>query len=389
MQNNKVSDAPLKKTFSLLYNFSFFIFIFYFIFYNSSIRHAVVSPVWSAINYGCMFLLFTTVFLYSVTENTSIRLGDFFYLFTLGSIGFFNLAIHQVNLANLFFLAIVVYFMRFETVIHIFFIAVFAASFIVFILSIMGMLPIYSSVTNTYVFGFVNSNTIGYYVASLGIYSILLSWSAPSLRLWFFYVVCVMLTLFVFKDYTAFLMLIIFYSLRLLILKIDWLFYNRVMMWVWVFMPIELGWLTFWVSKNVAGSSWGYSVNQLLSWRPNIWQYYLQNYSPKLLPQNVLEGLTSNLSIVGHGAFDGAYISFPVLYGWGESFLILIAVIIYLKNLFLIRNSKQIVFAITILVIGFSENIAFSSYQSPMILVAMSACLGNRGEGKAWRKEYY
>lgn len=127
--------------------------------------------------------------------------------------------------------------------------------------------------------------------------------------------------------------------------------------------------ITFWlvtIKYNLMNDFWIF-INNLLSNRPAIWQYYFQEYPIKWLG-NIINVQES--TVIGHGAIDGGYFYLLLKYG------ILSLVILFLVIIFSINRAKKyisinifLIFTLIIFISGFVETLGFLPSYSPIYLI--------------------
>ncbi|WP_099300053.1 hypothetical protein [Pediococcus pentosaceus] len=109
---------------------------------------------------------------------------------------------------------------------------------------------------------------------------------------------------------------------------------------------------------NSMDGNW-FNFNTLLSYRPEIWQYYL-NAMPIKLFGNLQTINQKTIGVVGFGAFDGAYLQFLLLFGViGIGTLILLVWLISFKKGLKEYKKLSLVLLIPIIFTGFTETNGF------------------------------
>lgn len=243
---------------------------------------------------------------------------------------------------------------------------------------IFGLLGYSLYNTNTYdgvlTLGFVNENQIGYYLAFIAI-SLLFRFSDHSLQLnvnWWngiFYVIVLLVNNRIFQDNTAVVLMIMFALFILVKNKIK----NWVLM-IFILLAPFMTYFTYWISMNFYSSNWTGKFNDLVTMRPEIWNYFFTRYPISLFGGNQI--IVSKFGYdytPGQGAFDGSYAY--MLYSLGILFTIFVVVGLSLAVYQLVRakNYYVLVYLICLEFVGFSENIMYSYSLSFAIIFAFLA----------------
>ena len=132
--------------------------------------------------------------------------------------------------------------------------------------------------------------------------------------------------------------------------------------------------ISVWIAKYYfASNNWWDRVNTILSLRPPIWQYYL-----KAMPISFFGNTKSinqyTLGVVGHGAFDGAYIQFLLEFGILSILILFIAVFsLYCLHLPVHQKATLGTLIMVTCFSGFPETNGFLVTFSPMFFLIGSA----------------
>lgn len=344
---------------SKIVTFLLTITIFYQVFYTSSWQLVYVASLWKYLGYGIYFLLLFVV----VVGLFSMKILGKKLLFLLFCLIIFAFYIYKGNIqsAVLFLICATTVFMDTKDLLKSYFWGIGGASVIVLIFSLLGLLP-RTNEMGLLSFGFKNPNVLGFYM--LVLFLIYLCLRKSELKLIPF-IIFLALSFFVgriLEDATvvsALFLTIIFYLISSVGKKImrAWL-----IKWLIIIFPFILTILTFWIGKNYYTYYWMSELNDVFTSRPMIWNFYLSNFRLTLggiqLPENIL---------FGRGAFDGAFIYFPMLNG--VLFFAIMLFFIYKGLRYVTRNKMYLeAVMITILLItAFSENTAFIALQSPLL----------------------
>lgn len=239
-----------------------------------------------------------------------------------------------------------------------------------FVAANLNFLPMYNYRTGSLTFGFINENITGMLLAVFGLCIFFKcdgEFAINRLKIMLLIVILV-LEKFLFKDSTALVMIISFYIFL-------FLFKNKfskvkVIQLICVFMPIILATLAFYVSYNFSllSSNWITKLNDILTERIYIWNYYVSNYPLTLFPNN----WQTNNGIF-NGYFDGGYIYLGIFQG--KIMLTIITLGLCLANFELIVQRKFGLLAIMLAfeVAGFAENVFFNINESFALIFAILA----------------
>lgn len=362
---NKKTGYNFEKIISVLLGTN----IFYQVFYNSAWRTVYTAVFWKEIGYGLLLLLMVvTFFCYAGIKFKLTRFiySIFLLILIIISVKYGNLAVAMIPM-----FALSAYFIDFKKLIFTYFISTFFSVLFVAILSIVKLLPYSDSIKGYIVFGFKNPNTIGFYIAIMAIEVIILYFNKRRMGTLVYYLISLLLDLKLFHDSTAVMTLLIFILLFAVYKIKESFLYSRIVKLISAFLPVSLSVISFEIAKKYDYSAFFLKINDLLTNRAFLWHYYFVNFPPKLFMQNV-NLVTYGFEVIpGNGAFDGAYISFLVYNG----FILLVFFIVLLTVLLLkTLNYKQgllYIFAVAIILSGFTEGLLFSAFQSPIIVIAM------------------
>ncbi|RJF47243.1 hypothetical protein [Pediococcus acidilactici] len=128
--------------------------------------------------------------------------------------------------------------------------------------------------------------------------------------------------------------------------------------------------LSIYIAENYSATNtnW-FNLNTILSFRPVIWQYYLNAMPIKLLG-NLQTINQKTYGVIGFGAFDGAYIQFLLLFGiLGIGFLIFLIWLISFKKGLAESKKSFLVLLLPIIFSGFTETNGFLITYSPLFFL--------------------
>ncbi|MDR7925265.1 hypothetical protein RIU76_11275 [Latilactobacillus sakei subsp. sakei] len=222
------------------------------------------------------------------------------------------------------------------------------------ILSLIQVLPIKDSF-GTIVLGFKNPNTIGYYFAMIAMIQIMIKKGNYKILNFIVYITAIYFNIKFFGNETAIMMMLLFILVYILFN------YMRIFDKNWIItlclgaLPFILFFIALYLGNNYGEYNYIEKINKIVTSRPVIWHYYLTNY-PLSLFGNDVQIYTNGLAYtVGQGAFDGAYIYFPILNGILPFIIALFGLSISNVYLYKSRNFILLTLFIVLEISGFSE----------------------------------
>lgn len=237
-----------------------------------------------------------------------------------------------------------------------------------FIFSILGPLPMKNYVTGVFTFGFVNENMTGILLAVFVLCEFFKNdGQVPFNKLDLLLLIVVLaIENFLLRDSTAFIMIILF-CVFIFFFK-SRLGKNKIFEFICIFLPLILVILSFYVSYNFNTASWINKLNDVLSGRIYIWNYYVSNYPLTLFPS----GWQINNSIFD-GAFDNVYIYLGVFQG--KLMLAVTILGLCIANHKLVKQNEFgiLAFMLVFEIAGFSENVLFNFNESFALILAFLA----------------
>lgn len=241
---------------------------------------------------------------------------------------------------------------------------------------LIGQLHNTNTFTGVFTFGFGNENQTGFYFAFLVI-AWLFKISGNKLFLktnWIKNLVFISIMLyqyFVINDKTALGFMVVVAGLIIVRKYIKgWIYYLSIIF------PTGLSYLSYWLAMNYADTNWTYQLNKIVTMRPQIWNWYFTHYPISLWGGNQIKAVVSSFGYnytPGQGLFDGTYAF--LLYSYGIVYTIIFVVGLTLANVYLIKNKLYYLFFIILglELVGFSENILFSTAFSFGAIFALMA----------------
>jgi len=235
------------------------------------------------------------------------------------------------------------------------------------ILSLLGLSPIRNVVDGVISFGFANENTLGLFTLLISLFYTLEIFVLKRETRYFYWkiifiVFFVLLNNFVTGDRTVILIFLVFiFFIGIFKLK------NKFLIFILKFFgtacPIFLTYISYFFSKNYDSSNFYYSLNNLLSNRIYMWNWYYHKIPISWYP--------SYLKIDQFdfwGTIDGSYAY--LIFQSGLVTTLIVCLLLVYCNILLLKNNKNYIFCLLIsLEIGaFSEDIL----QSPAIVLVMT-----------------
>ena len=336
---------------------------------NSIVNNiTITSNIINQIGLFSMMLIFMVGIIFDISKFNS--LSHYIYLIFLACfLVLFRFSFFSFSIASL---AIDFLFIPVNNIVSIYRKIIIVQLIYGFLTSLAGLSPLKNPQTGVLTFGFVNENGIGILLAIL-VLTFLFTEKNGQLVFnlkWYNIVFTILITgieVLLFNDNTAALMIVFFFLL--LPLK-EYFLKNRVFQLVSFLIPIGLAVFAFWVSFNysITSATWVNKLNSLMTWRIDIWHYYLTNYPLTYFPSK----LQTNNKIL-FGAFDGTY-TYLGLFN-GLIMLVIIVIGLALANIRLLLNKKFYIFAFLLCfeISGFAENIVINYYQCFALVFAILA----------------
>lgn len=234
----------------------------------------------------------------------------------------------------------------------------------------LGLLPMKNYRTGVLTFGFINENITGMLLAVFVLCMFFRDGREIFVnKLNLLLLIIVLITeKFLFRDSTVLIMIILFFVF-ILIFKSK-LGKNRITKIISILLPIVLTIISFYVSYNFssASSNWITRLNEILTERIYIWNYYVSNYPMTLFPSKWI--INNNIF---NGAFDNIYIYLGLFQG--KVMLAITVIGLCIANLKLIKQREFgiLAFMLAFEIAGFSENALFNINESFALIFAILA----------------
>jgi hypothetical protein len=305
--------------------------------------------------------------------NSGLTLKRWIYIGLSALMALVFIKAGNLSLALIFVFSAYIYFMDFREIIFSYFVGTLLGVITIVPLSLMKILPLYDSVKGMLSVGFRNPNTIGFYVMIVPMELLILFWNDKrywvKIATWVGYIIAVLVDKILFKDTTAIVLAVIFILLYW-ILKFRIVEKNLFVRIILVISPIILMILSYYLAKTYGMTPNSTAINELLSYRVGIWNFYLTNFPPHLFLQHI--DTSSFITVLGQGAFDGAYMSSLISNG----ILLTMFFVFTLSRTILVSfkyNKVELsILTIIFVVLAFTEGISLTAYQSPIIVLAVA-----------------
>lgn len=357
--------------------------IFYQIVLTSSWETIYTSRIWNYIGYFLYVILFLTLFF--VIFKVQLPKKQMLIFLVFFSMMACYVALGNLYVATSFLIGLYIFMLGYKDVLKAYFIAILAGISVVSLLVFLKILPIQNSLGFT-AFGFKNQNSFGFYLAVMYLIYIVLSWDSARFIAILVGMLLSAFMVFILQDGTALIMLIsmmLFLIFKKLVKRLIELKFFRLLIYL---VPTFFTVLTFWVGNNYGRNYWVTKLDEIFTSRPVIWHYYLTNYQFNLFGKD-LSDITAF-----KGAFDGAFLYYPLVNGILVSIIILFALTRSLKILTIEQNLAVLSMFLVLLLAAFSENSPGVFYQSPLLPLAfMFATVGKSNfniENPSLRREF-
>lgn len=321
--------------------------------------------------FGLLLLIMTTFFLFKTITVKHTFKGMIIGLFIM-SLGIFNGVRGDSEFMLLCLFSLYISYISWKVVVKLYLIASITSVLFICVLSLLGILPV--GTPGSFQFGFINSNVIGFIITMIIIEIIVLSWKRVTACKVFLYAGVVLIIYKLFNDSTSFIGLIILGIIYILFTFLEtnktFIVFLKV---IALLLPILGTFLSLWLAKSYGKTSFSLKIDDILSMRPQIWNFFLNAFPPKILSQSIQIITDGTQTFVGGGAFDGGYIEGLIYHGWFSFLLIIFALEYLIVKLFQHNNYELISCFIALLIIAFTEGTPFNGFQSFMIPMAFAS----------------
>lgn len=275
------------------------------------------------------------------------------------------LAQGNLSVASVFVMGMLALFLTVDDVMDAFLWAIVLGMVTAFGLTLIGVLPVYNTDINFWVFGFKNPNNVGYYLTVIFGLLLVKQWRRPTWALAIYFVTITMIDWFWVEDRTAVLVSMVLVALRMISAILP-----RFFEWRWSRFLITASPFLLTVLTVVIGKLYGVldiisALSKVFTSRPAIWHFYMQNFSPKLFGSNIHGEITAF-----RGAFDGVFLYYPMTNGIIVTLLFLSLISGLLYFLLKAKRYDVVCFILGLLLFSFSENAPFFIYSSPLLELA-------------------
>ncbi|ANK62508.1 hypothetical protein AYR56_10135 [Loigolactobacillus backii] len=372
-KNNDSTNRELKTKFLQII---LGIIVFYQFFIGSYWSTINTSSVWKYVSYFLYALLALVWFFFFLRSKFSLK--QLIFVCILLSLAIFFAFKQSSNVAVIFLVGLYSLNLNLRRLVSTYLYASLAAICFIATLSIFGVLPKVVNVLgiNYMTLGFTNPNNTGMLLVTICLLTLTLEWEK---RMPFFSILeSLFVGFFILKelqDSTAIIMLIGMFMLWL-VSRSPINFYNwKIVRFVCTMLPIELTLIAFWIGNNFGKYYILNKLDSVFTSRPSIWHYYLNLYPLKLLGNQLQQVISMGYNTtVGNGAFDGAYIVFPIMYGTLAFAIVLFILSFAMRTLLQIKDIALISLFIILLFSGFSENSLMYAFATPILPISFVLC---------------
>lgn len=368
---SKNVDNYSLRGFKGLYTCTFIINIFIQVIYNSTWKQSSFSSLGNILSHLSLIPMLLLLLIRMMSSESTLKRWIYVGISALMSLIFIKSG--NLSLALIFLFSAYIYFMNFKEIIFSYFIGTLLGVVTIVPLSLMKMLPLYDSTKGLLSFGFINPNTIGFYVIILPMELLILFWNDNrywvKIAIWINYIVAVLVDEISFKDTTAIILAVAFILLYG-VLKFRTAPPKFFIPLSLVISPIILMILSYYLAKTYGTTSNSIFINALLSYRVGIWNFYLTNFPPHLFLQNI--DTSSFITVLGQGAFDSAYMSSLISNGilLTVFFVFTLSRVIFVS--FKYNKMELSILATIFTILSFTEGVSLTAYQSPIIVLAVA-----------------
>lgn len=192
--------------------------------------------------------------------------------------------------------------------IYIYGISQFIVFFLNSLLAFMGIRELYGY--KSVIFGFGEKNAAGYYLFTVSLIIFKLLKKKNKIYNLLFLIMVFLIEFFVINDRTIAFLMVIFY-----LLYVFNIYPKNIITKVFTsLLPIFLTLLSLFLIKHYGQYNWINEVNNLLSNRIELWNYFWQYYKPQIFPQSA--NLFSTNNLINLLPFDGVYASGLIRLGY-------------------------------------------------------------------------
>lgn len=341
----------MNENLKVYYKMIFMFFIAVQVIINSQFQYILPSAFTSNISHMFVLLLIALALTNIFSEKHTLLFLMWISVLAAMPLLFLN----NLNVSLICVTALYLIHINNDERVKIFQLGVFLGVMMVVLLSLMNSISIYNYAGESLSLGFKNENTTGYYFSFLALFALrstkykFLKY-APTL-------VAVYCNIYLFDDWTAVYMIGVFYIVRILVS----VFAKQIKI---LLIPLSLIFtISAWfLAINYVPEGAFESINEAITYRPSIWNQYVSSNHLSLLG-----GLTGTEL----GAFDGVYVYYPLVNGLLISVLVLAGLMLLTADLIKKKNWYLVSLIVSLEFAAFTESIAFSSYQSPIVALAI------------------
>lgn len=244
--------------------------------------------------------------------------------------------------------------------------SVYISTIVIIGCSLLGLVNRFSPL-GVLTLGFVNENGLGYYLAIITILSTInlsLERFIVNKQYYWFALIISCFLVFCIKDYTALLIIWLYF---LLIKGFYSGLFKKVRI-VFIILPLLLSIFSFWCGENFLKYQWLQYLNNIITKRFFLWNYYLTKRSIPLLGKRFEVDITADGR---YWSLDGSYMYY--MFAYGLLFAVIMIVGLCLANYYLLKSERYIFLSLLLVleVSGFSENFLFNYNMSFGAIIAL------------------
>ena len=362
--------------------FALFMLIFYQVILTSMWQEEYTNKIWKLVGYAIYGVLLFLIIYQVIKFHSLVEKQIALYLVVCGLIFFIYMYKGFLDIAIAFLVCASVVFINTSDLFKCYFLGISGGMVVVFLLAALSVLSNYNK-RWIFSFGFKNPNTLGFYIILIFLMVLYLVDKKMNVLATAAFVLILFFLKIELHDVTAMMILFVGYFCYVFSGFGKKLLKFSIVKWTITVVPLILTVVTYWVGLNYYNYSWMYKLNNIFTSRPIIWNYYLNSYPLRMTGTVIPKDLR-----VSRGAFDGAYLYFPMIKGLLPfAFILILAIFALYKTT---KNNEYFltVILVLMLVFAFSENTPFIVHQSPLIpLVALLATSRSSKDTPLGRRE--
>lgn len=352
--------------------------IFYHVFLTSYWTMSHTGEIWSQIGFGFVILLAFIACINFLGEKFTAK--KFWLAFFIGCLVVFCFYKRDIDMVKFFIICFASIQMDRSRILQSYFTGIIMGILFVLSLFLLGILPKVND-DGLLSYGFRSPNSLGFLLFVLfGIFIVFFHTKKYFILLIF--IVLLPFLYFKLEDHTAAILLTLNYFLYLFNPLWKKVINLRISKWVFLLLPLFLTYISIWIGQNYYTYYWMQKLNGVFTSRPALWNFYLSNFPITKFGVKLPENIN-----FGHGAFDGAFVTFPILNGYVIFVIMLILLSIGLFYLSKNKNAFLLSFVLVMVIFGFSENAPFINLYSPLFPLCLAVIVEDKFTSQNTEKE--